>query len=123
MNGWPQPDPRPPAHLADVQGHDAHVLTLLQGLLPSAVALMLDQVRHESWPERLARIERLRSGNILVIRRTSIHFDAFTDEALITRTPETAKRFVQLVEFIAVGAFVPGGIRAFGLHWEEKDGV
>lgn len=89
---------------------------LLHTLLPLAVANLVECVRNEDWPARLARIARIRQ------RWADRGYEGFS-EAIMCRTEpgESKADFCDLAELVAVGAFVPGGIRCFGWHWKERD--
>ena len=119
MNGWPATDETVGARRL-IEGvttaADGALLSLLQALLPLAVASTVRFVRGESWPERLERLARIRQ------RWQEQGRDSFS-EALLhrTRPGQSREEFVDLAEMVAVMAFCPGGVRAFGMHWEEKD--
>jgi len=91
--------------------------TLLVGFLEIAVPMQIAKLKREGGisEERIAQLQAY--GEDL-----SGH-----GEALLYRSRaggESAARFKQFVEIIAVGAFAPGGITIFGLHFEEKsDGL
>lgn len=91
---------------------------LLAGLLPLAVASAIDCVRWESWPMRLERIAAIKA------RWAAEGRESFS-EALVVRVgpkeTQPHEEFRDLAVILAVMAFVPGGVRAFGWHWEETE--
>jgi hypothetical protein len=117
VNGLPTVDEYGMRRLGESLACDAfHVLPLLQSLLPTAVTNVIDMVRWEGWPCRLARLDAIRA------RWKTEDRESFS-EALFCRTKrgESAREFSDLAIVIGVMAFTPGGVKAFGLHWEEKD--
>lgn len=90
-------------------------LSVFQGLLPLAVASAIEDVRWEDWPSRLARIDAIK-------QRWEDEGRSGFSEAILCRTPgQTAREFSDLATVLGIMAFAPGGVRAFGLHWEETE--
>lgn len=87
---------------------------LLPTLLTLAVPLRIDELRQFSDAEREALAQR--SAAIL----------ADVGEAVlvaVTKRGETQRGFVALVNALACLAFVPGGCRAFGQHWDATQAI
>lgn len=81
---------------------------LLSISLSAAVPLWIEELRSLTLEQRLARAKGLSDiiaehGDVILFRGG--------------RKGETAKAFNALAEGVAIGAFQPGGITAFGQHW------
>ena len=79
--------------------------TLLAALLPLAVPLRIEALRH--LPP--ARIEERRVAALDLL--------AHAGDGLLYRTPETRQAFVALVDALAILAFAPGGVAFAGWIW------
>lgn len=86
------------------------------GLLPSALAaavpLWIIEVRGY---EQSVREERAR----ICAQHIAEHGDVILFRS--KRKGETAEAFNRLAEGLACLAFAPGGVKAFGQHWEAKE--
>jgi hypothetical protein len=88
-----------------------HAELLLQTSLSLAVPLCVESLRQRPWDDiaqRMPELSRVLShdGDQILYR---------------SRKPgETARAFTALVEAIAALSFAPGGVRAFGMHWESR---
>jgi hypothetical protein len=82
---------------------------LLVSSLEVAVPVWIERLRTESWES----IDRRRPSivNMIVAHGDDILYKS-------KKPGETAAAFNALAEGIAMLAFLPGGIRAFGLHFE-----
>jgi hypothetical protein len=84
---------------------------LLCATLECAVPLWVERVRGTPWTQRIARghelAERLMGpGGEMVMFRG--------------KPGESAARFNDLAEAVAILSFAPGGITVFGLHFENR---
>ena len=116
MNDLPTADEWAAARLGELSGTPAVALDLLQGLLPLAVAKVVELTRPEEWSVRMDRLRLIR-------QRWAAEGRESFDEHLFYRGPkgsETKRAFVDLAVMLAVFGFLPGGVRAFGLHWESQ---
>jgi hypothetical protein len=86
---------------------------LLVAALSAAVPLWIEQLRRLPLADILARARELAQviaehGDVILYRGK--------------KTGESAKAFNALAEGIACLAFAPGGVRAFGMHFEAEHG-
>jgi hypothetical protein len=81
---------------------------LLSISLSAAVPLWIEQLRPLAPEQRLARASGL--ADIIAEHGDIIQFRG-------GRKGDTAKAFNALAEGLAIGAFQPGGVTAFGQHW------
>ena len=87
--------------------------TLLQTALSAAVPLWIEELRGLSWEELQARAK-------VAAQHVAEHGDLILFRS--EKRGESAKAFNKLAEGIAILAFAPGGVTAFGLHFEAKHG-
>jgi hypothetical protein len=81
---------------------------ILRSMLGVAVPLWIAQLKQWPLDEVLSKTGQMAS----VV--------AHNGDALFHPTNKTAEVFNMLAEGIAVLSFVPGGVTAFGDHWETK---
>jgi hypothetical protein len=85
--------------------------TLLQSSLDVAVPLWVDGCRAKDWTTLRERIRAIEDTF------------ATSSEFVLFRSPkkgESAQAFNALAEAIAILSFVPGGVRTFGRHFENR---
>jgi uncharacterized protein YqjF (DUF2071 family) len=85
--------------------------SLLPVALAAAVPLWAHQLKQKPWAEIQARLPEL--SNIISEKGDIILYRS-------NKKGETAKAFNALAEAIAALSFAPGGVRAFGQHWENQ---
>lgn len=100
------------ATIERLAGADSNTLALLQATLSAAVPLCVMQLRRRSPEERQERARQCAQviaskGDVILYRGK--------------RRGETAAAFAALAEGLACLSFAPGGVRAFGLHFETKE--
>lgn len=78
-------------------------------MLQLAVPLWIMDVQDWTWEKRQARAEEC--GQQIAERGDHLMF----------RGAHTADTFNRLAEAVAILAYAPGGVSAFGCHWEAKD--
>ena len=84
---------------------------LLQSSLDCAVPLRIHELQECDWDYL-----QLRIGELQKVLAEKAEYILFTGQ----KKGDTAQAFNSLAEAIACLAFVPGGIRIFGRHWEAK---
>lgn len=82
---------------------------LLRSTLEVAVPLWIEQLRPLTWHERADRAE-------LCGQYVAEHGDVIMYRG--ARQGDTAAAFNRLAEGLACLAFVPGGVKFMGMHWE-----
>jgi len=87
--------------------------TLLKLSLEVAVPLWIERIKQsgEPWDQMLSRAKHI-----------STILGSTADMVLYRgkKAGESANAFNALAEGIAILSFAPGGVRAFGVHWETK---
>lgn len=86
-------------------------LALLMSTLELAVPMWIEQLQRQSWFSIQDRIPSI--VNIIASQGDRIMF-------VTKKKHETAHAFNALAEALAIGAFMPGGISAFGLHFQAE---
>jgi hypothetical protein len=82
---------------------------LLRTALSSAVPLWIEEMKKLTWEER--RVIASESSGIVAHQGDNILYKG-------AKKGDTAKAFNALARGLAVCSFVPGGVKAFGLHFE-----
>jgi hypothetical protein len=95
-----------------VEEMDVHSEATLRFALRAAVPLWIGQLRTRPWAEVQARGAAVAPA----IVSTGAEFYRGADKGA------RARAFIALSEALAILAFAPGGVRAFGLHFEAKHG-
>lgn len=82
---------------------------LLGMMLEAAVPMWIERLKYRSWSELAPRCRDL--ATLIASNGDKILFPGH-------RPGQTAHAFNALAEAIAICAFAPGGVDAFGRHWE-----
>jgi hypothetical protein len=90
---------------------EVHTEALLKATLEAAVPLWIAQLRTRPWADIQARAAT--AAQVIAEKGDVILYKSKTKG-------ESARAFNALAEGLAILAFAPGGVRAFGLHFEAK---
>jgi hypothetical protein len=86
-------------------------LMLLQTFLSAAVPLRIMEFQNRSWEE--LKPLALEASQVIAEKGDRILYRG-------QKKGETAKAVNKLAEGLAIMSFAPGGVKAFGLHFEAK---